>query len=133
MVMEKHSLYTLVRKLRPELDKLSGLIQLQAFVQVLMVLYLTPFALITIIWLSMVAQPIDIQRSWLPITLLFIGFLITNNQTAVLLIEVEPQKNLTSTSSLGVILLWVGLFLFGPVMIWFSILADGITNLIDAE
>lgn len=79
----------------------------------------------------MVTQPIDIQGNWVAAVLLFIGFLITNNQTAVILIEVEPQKNIASTSSLGIILLWVGLLLLGPVVIWFSILADAITNLID--
>lgn len=110
---------------------MEGTPQLQAVLEVLQALYLTPFALATIIWLGLSTQSADLQGKWLPITLLFIGFLITNSQTATILIEVEPQKNLISTSSLGVILLWVGILLFGPVMIWFSILADGITNLID--
>ena len=130
--MQDHPLYKFASRFRPELKTLEGITQLQAVTEVLQTLYLAPFALITIIWLSIVTQPIDLQANWLPITLLFIGFLITNNQTAIILIEVEPQKNLMSTSSLGVILLWVGVFLFGPVMIWISILTDAITNLTDA-
>ena len=130
--MQDQPLYKLASRFRPELKTLEGVTQLQAVTEVLQTLYLTPFALITVIWLSIVTQPMDFQANWLPVALLFIGFLITNNQTAIILIEVEPQKNLMSTSSLGVILLWVGVFLFGPVMIWISILTDGITNLIEA-
>ena len=130
--MQEHPLSKFASRFRPEINTLEGTPQLQAITEVLQVFYIAPFALITIVWLSLVTQSVELQGKWLPITLLFIGFVITNNQTAILLIEVEPQKNLMATSSLGVILLWVGLFLFGPVMIWFSILADGITNLIDA-
>ena len=130
--MRDQPLYKFASRFRPEIKNLEGIKLLQAVTEVLQVLYLTPFALITIIWLSIITKPIDLQANWLPIILLFIGFVITNNQTAVILIEVEPQKNLMSTSSLGVILLWVGVFLFGPVMIWFSMLTDGITNFIDA-
>jgi len=130
--MQDNPLYKLASRFRPEIKEREGTPQLLAMTEVLQVLYLAPFALITIIWLLLITHSADLQGKWLPICLLFIGFLITNNQTAILLIEVEPQKNLIATSSLGVILLWVGLLLFGPVMVWFSILADGITNLIDA-
>lgn len=131
--MNDHPLYKLSSRFRPEIRQLEGTLQLQAVTEVLQTLYLAPFALITIVWLSMVPHTLDFQGNWLPVVFLFAGFLITNNQTAVILIEIEPQKNIISTSSLGIILLWAGLLLFGPVMLWISLLADGITNLMDAR
>jgi len=131
--MDKHFLYPLARKLRPELDKLSGPVQLQAFIQVLMVLYLTPFAMIGIAWLL-------IQKSGPPLTatdillllILTVGSIITNNQVFNVYARLGNQSRVTLTSSFGIIFLWVGIFIWGPVMIWFSLLADLISGIYGA-
>ncbi len=131
--MKEHPFFILNAKLRPELKKLKGNALHQAFAEVGQLFFNLPVCLITIIWLVLVFDLSALRENILLSTLLIISMLIANNSTATLMIEIEPQKSLIATSSLGLIFLWTGLFILGPVFMWVNLLADTISVLLDAH
>ena len=128
--MRDHPLYPLARKFRPELSKLTGDAILQAFVEVLGVMYLMPFAIAGGIWLILASSPISfLPNDLFLMALLATGLLITNHQIITVYVALGSKGKLTLTSSLGTILLWTGIFIWGPLMIWINLLVDLISNL----
>ena len=131
--MKEHPFSKLTAKIRPELNELEGNPFFQAFSEVGQLVFHLPISLITVIWLFRIWDLATLQENLLLIILLTIGMVITNNRTAIILIEIEPQKNVMATSSLGVIFLWTGLFILGPVFMWVNLAADTISAVIDAR
>jgi len=127
--MKNHPLYQLASKLRPELEHLDGVAQLQAFSEVFAVLYLMPFSIIGLIFLVLNSSHLLFFENILLLGLLAAGILVTNAQTAAIYVEIGPGEKLALTSSFGSVLYWAGVLLWGPVTIWASLLADLITNL----
>lgn len=131
--MKEHPFFKLSAKIRPELNQLEENALLQSFAEVGQLFYTLPIGIITIVWLIRIWDLAVLQDNFILIFFLLVGMLITNNRTATILIEVEPKKNVIATSSLGVILLWTGLLLLGPVFMWVNLAADTISALNDAR
>ena len=123
--MKENPLFPFASKLRPELKKLEGGVALQAFSEVLAVLYLTPLALTALVWLIVASSRIEVPTTnlWLPV-FLATGILITNNQVFNIYVGIGNKGKLALTSSFGSILYWAGIMLWGPVMIWLGLIAD---------
>lgn len=130
--MKNHPLYPLASKLRPELKELDGGVFLQAFAEVLTVLYLSPFAILGIVWLVLTNSNLPPLQDILLLGLLTIGILITNSQSALIYVRIGMKEKLALSSSLGSVLYWAGLLLWGPIAIWASLVADTLTNIAGA-
>ena len=102
--MKNHPLFPFASKLRPEIKNLDGPVGLQAFSEVLTVVYLIPFAVAGIIWLVVAGGGLPSGQDILLLGLLGIAILITNSQTAAIYVEVGPQEKLALTSSFGSII-----------------------------
>ncbi len=131
--MKEHPFFKLCAKFRPEIKDLEGNALLQAFAEVGQLFYSLPISLVTIIWLVPAFDLSALQENIILSIFLTIGMLVTNDRTATIMIEVEPQKNVIANSSLGIILLWTGLLILGPVFMWVNLAADTISALIDAR
>ena len=103
--MKENPLFPFASKLRPELKKLEGGVALQAFSEVLAVLYLTPLALTALVWLIVASSRIEVPTTnlWLPV-FLATGILITNNQVFNIYVGIGNKGKLALTSSFGSIL-----------------------------
>jgi len=126
--MKDHLLYPLSLKLRPELKNLDGPAGLQAFSEVLVFLYLMPFAVVGIIWLVAASMQLSLSGNIPLLVLLAGGILVMNSQTAAIYIDVSSREKLALTSSFGSVIYWAGFLLWGPAMIWAGLLADVITG-----
>ena len=122
--MKHHPLFPLATKLRPELKNLDGPAGLQAFSEVLTVLYLIPISIVGVVWLIAASNTSLIVDALPLLVLLGTAIFITNSQTAALYVEVGPREKLALTSSFGSIIFWVGILLFGPMAIWVNVIAD---------
>jgi len=126
--MKDHPLYPLSLKLRPELKTLDGPAGLQAFSEVLVVLCLTPFVVVGMIWLVAASMQLSLSGNIPLLALLAGGILVMNSQTAAIYVEVSTKEKLALTSSFGSVIYWAGFLLWGPTMIWAGLFADLITG-----
>jgi len=127
--MKDHPLYPLATRLRPELRNMDGPASLQTFSEVLTVLYLLPISIFGVVWLALTKADIHSLQDIILLTLITVGILITNLQTAVIYVGVGSRERLALSSSLGSLLYWAGLLLWGPITIWASLIADVLTNI----
>ena len=126
--MKDHPLYPFASRLRPELNTLNGGALLQAFSEVLTVLYLTPIAVIGMVWLILSDVIVPSLRDIFLLGLVAVGMLITNSQTAIIYVRVGSKEKLALSSSLGSVVQWAGFLLWGTLAVWASILTDTITS-----
>jgi hypothetical protein len=85
--MKNHPLFPFASKLRPEIKNLDGPIGLQAFSEVLTVVYLILFAVVGVVWLVVAGGDLPSGQDILLLGLLGIAKLITNSQTAAIYLE----------------------------------------------
>jgi len=130
--MKDHPLYPLACKLRPEIATLDHQRAFQAFVEVFTVLYLLPFAFIGLIWLFVVSE-FDINSSNITgFATLFFSLLIIQSRPATIPLRLSSNSSTQITISLGSIIVWVGLFIWGPVALIFDLVVNLILRVRDA-
>ena len=112
--MKDHPLYSLACKLRPEIATLDNQRAFQAFVEVFTVLYLLPFAFIALIWLFAVSDFELNSDNVTGFSTLFISLLIIQSRPATIPLRLSSNSSTQITISLGSIIVWVGLFIWGP-------------------
>lgn len=113
--MKEHLLYPLFCKLRPKESQLDDQRALQPFVEFFTVIYLCPFALVALIWLFATSDFGQISTDVRGFVILFVSLLIIQSRTATIPLKLSANSATQITISLGSILLWVGLFIWGPV------------------
>jgi len=130
--IERHPLYPIFRKLRPGQSQLDQMRTLQDFVQFFIVLYLGPFALIGLIWLFVVSDFNQIFTDAEGFVSLFISLLIIQSKPAIIPLKLGRNTSTQLTASLGSIVLWVGLLIWGPVALVVELLVTLILQLYEA-
>jgi len=124
--MKDHFLYPLFSKLRPQEAKLDDQRITQPFIEFFTLIYLSPFALIALIWLFAVSDFGKFSQDPRGFIVLFASLLIIQSKTASLPLKLSTTSQTQITISLGSILVWVGLFIWGPV----ALIVDLIINII---
>ena len=130
--MKDHPLYSLACKLRPEIATLDNQRAFQAFVEVFTVLYLLPFAFIALIWLFAVSDFELNSDNVTGFSTLFISLLIIQSRPATIPLRLSSNSSTQITISLGSIIVWVGLFIWGPVALIFDFVVNLILRIRDA-
>ncbi|MFN2232715.1 MAG: PP2C family protein-serine/threonine phosphatase [Anaerolineales bacterium] len=130
--MRDHFLYPLFRKLRPNEAELNDPRALQPFIEFFSIVYLTPFSLIGIIWLFVASDFSQIGFEPRGFVILFISLLIIQSKPASVPLKLGDRGMINLTVSLGSILVWVGMFIWGPVALVFDLLVSSILRIQEA-
>jgi len=130
--MEEHPLYPLFCKLRPNSARLDRQRALQAFVEFYTVLYLLPFALFGLVWLWVASDFSLILTDVSGFITLFVSLFIIQSRPATIPLRLSATSSTQMTISLGSIVLWVGLFIWGPVALVVDLLVNIIMRSRDA-
>lgn len=122
--METSFLYRVARRLRPELDNASPLRRVVGTANVLGVLYGAPLALATLIWLVSETDLGLVRQEW-PYFLLVAGLYIVFERLAFFIIfEISSGNYANSQSTLSGMVLWSGVLLYGPTVLWIQVAAE---------
>jgi len=113
----------IIFRVRPNLAKLSGREQLQAFVHTTTAVYLAPIVFLSLVWLILVTDFSRFTTNWLSFLILFVAILLMNRQTFTLEVTSE-QGRLSFISSLSNLALWAGILIAGPLILWVPLLVS---------
>lgn len=113
----------IIFRIRPNLAKLSGEAQVQAYLHTALAIYLAPLVIISLIWLAVAADFSRFTENWLAFIILFAAIFFMDRQTFMLEVTNE-QGNLSFTSSLSNLALWAGILIAGPLILWVSLLVS---------
>ena len=127
--MENHFLYPLFRKLRPDQAQREGLAALEPFVEFFITVYLSPIAVVGLVWLVRVSDFNILVENWLPFMLLAVCMYFVQKKTSTIPVEFQPGRTVTIHSSLNSVVLWSGLLIWGPTVLWVNILTATILRL----
>ena len=96
--------------------------EIQAFFEFFTVLYLSPFALAGLVWLMYASDFGVVLQDPRGFVILFISLLIIQSRPAVVPLRLSANRWTHMTISLGSILLWVGLFIWGEIALVIDLL-----------
>ena len=116
--MEDSKLYAIACRLRPELNRLEGQDRLQAYLAMVPFLLTWPFALIGLALLVYLSEWRLIIDYWPTFAILFLVGVIIRRQTFSLPIKLADGSTVSVTSSLSPLVVWAGMFIFGPTALW---------------
>ncbi len=114
-------LYSLARKLWPELNVVNEARRLVGVGDVFTVLYTTPLALGGLIWLGIATDWAALFRQW-PLLALLGGLIIVFTRLSYFfIVEIRAGRYGDSDDSLASMVQWAGVFLLGPGALWLSV------------
>ncbi|MCP4164959.1 MAG: PP2C family protein-serine/threonine phosphatase [Chloroflexi bacterium] len=116
--MEDTKLYRIVRRLRPELDTIEGGEQLQAYMEMLPTLYTAPLALVGLIWLLVATRWDLITTFSATFGVLTVTLLLIERQPFNIAVKLSGGSTTVLSSSLAPLVVWTGMFIFGPTALW---------------
>lgn len=112
----------LAKKLRPDLESLSGQQRMSGTADVLTLLYTLPLLVIGFIWLVRVSSWESIHQHWI-IYLLMAGILYIFNRLRFFFItEIREGGYANSDGSMDGIAVWAAVLLLGPTALWLKVI-----------
>ncbi len=115
-------LTTIYRKLWPELENMSQQNRLVGQGDVLTALIAFPFAMVGIVWLARVTDAGVILANWQMFVLLSVLIVVFNRLSYFIIVELRNDRYGSADGSLVSAILWSGIFLYGPAVIWLPLL-----------
>lgn len=119
--------YRLIRRLRPDLENMSAQQRMGGTANTITLLYTFPLAAISLVWLVLVSEWALIVENWLTFVLLAVLLYLFNRFNFFIVTEIRSGGYANTEGALDGMVLWSGLFLFGPTMLW----ADVLWNLVN--
>ena len=114
--------FHLARKLRPDLNSLSGQRRLGGVADVVSLLFSLPLLVVALVWLVRVSDWRVVGQQW-PLVLLLGALIILFNRFSFYIItEIRSGGYANSQGALDGIVLWTALLILGPVAIWLDVL-----------
>jgi serine phosphatase RsbU (regulator of sigma subunit) len=119
----------LVKKIRPDLESMSGQQRMSATADVLTLLYTLPLLAIGFAWLVRESRWESIQQNW-PIFLLLYGiFYVFNRLRFFFITEIRSGGYANSDGAMDGIAVWAAVLLLGPTALWMKVIWNLITFL----
>ncbi len=116
------TLFTIARRFWPELERLNYPRRVIGTGEVLSSLYSAPLALLGLIWLATTTDLELAARSWPFLALLAALMFLFRKLGFFLITEIRTGRYASSDGSMESMVLWTGLFLFGPLTLWLAVL-----------
>lgn len=120
-------IYTLAKKLRPDLESMNGQQRMSGTADVLTLLYTLPLGVIGLVWLVHESSWDSIRQNWL-IYLLMGGILYIFNRLRFFFItEIRSGGYANSDGAMDGIAVWTAILLLGPTALWLKVVWNLIT------
>jgi serine phosphatase RsbU (regulator of sigma subunit) len=113
--------YQLAKKLRPELQNLSGQQRLSATADVLTLLYTSPFAIAGLFWLVKLSDWESIPLHWSLYLILGVILYIFNRLRFFFISEIRSGGYANSDGAMDGIAVWAAVLLLGPTALWLKV------------
>lgn len=120
----------IAKRFWPEVTSLPDEVQGNGIANVLTVLYATPLAIVGLIWLAASTDVSLFFREWRMFAILTVLILLLERISFFVTIETGRGRYANSEGSLDTVILWVGVFIYGPTAIWIMIIGAIIEHII---
>jgi serine phosphatase RsbU (regulator of sigma subunit) len=115
-------IYRLAKRLRPDLESMSGQQRMSSTADVLTLLYSVPLAVIGLIWLVRVSDWASVRSNW-QLYLLMAGILYIFNRLRFFFItEIRSGGYANSDGAMDGIAVWAAILLLGPTALWLKVI-----------
>jgi serine phosphatase RsbU (regulator of sigma subunit) len=111
----------LARRFWPNIEQLPSEVQISGIANVITVLYVTPLALVGLVWLVMETRWNVIAENWPFLLLIAVLMYILERLSFFLTIETGSGSYVNSEGSLDTVMMWSAILLFGPSAIWLGL------------
>jgi serine phosphatase RsbU (regulator of sigma subunit) len=115
-------IYLLAKKLRPDLQNLSGQQRLSATADVLTLLYTSPLAVVGLIWLIYLSEWESIRTHWSLYVILGVVLYIFNRLRFFFISEIRSGGYANSDGAMDGIAVWAAVLLLGPTALWLKVI-----------
>src|SRR4030042_3785149 len=121
------TIYQLAKKLRPDLENMTGQQRMSGTADVLTLLYTLPLSGIGVVWLVRESSWDSVSQNWL-LYILMGGLLYLFNRLRFFFItEIRSGGYANSDGAMDGIVLWAAVLLLGPTALWMKVLWNRIT------
>jgi len=117
-------LQSIAFRIRPELKNMNEMRRLSGIGDVIAFVYSLPFAVAGLVWLIFASDLQIIQRQWQAFLLMLVLLILFSYTDYFIIFEIHPERYGSAKGSLGGMVQWTGILLFGPTALWLSILNE---------
>lgn len=123
-------LWNIARRLRPELDRTEGQLRRFVFVEVLAVMFTGPLAVVALITLVAITDFSTVTTYPLLGLLVVAAAWLMQQQNFAILVEVGGGEIVPITGSLGGIVVWSTVLIFGPTAFWLALIVAAAASIL---
>jgi serine phosphatase RsbU (regulator of sigma subunit) len=114
--------YHLAKKLRPDLENMSGQQRLSATADVLTLVYTSPLVIIGLVWLLRISDWASIRAQWSLYLMLGIILYTFNRLRFFFITEIRAGGYANSDGAMDGIAIWAAVLLLGPTALWLKVI-----------
>jgi serine phosphatase RsbU (regulator of sigma subunit) len=115
-------IYRLAKKIRPDLDGLSGQQRMSGTADVLTLLYTLPLALIGFVWLVRVSDWESVRQEWMIYLLMGVILYVFNRLRFFFITEIRTGGYANSDGAMDGIAVWAAILILGPTALWLKVI-----------
>jgi len=116
------TIYQLAKKLRPDLENMTGQQRMSGTADVLTLLYTLPLSVIGVVWLVRESSWDSVSQNWL-LYILMGGLLYLFNRLRFFFItEIRSGGYANSDGAMDGIVMWAAVLLLGPTALWMKVI-----------
>jgi len=115
-------IYRLAKKLRPDLESLSGQQRMSGTADVLTLLYTSPLLIIGFVWLVRVSSWESFRQQWKIYLLLAVILYIFNRLRFFFITEIRTGGYANSDGAMDGVAVWAAILLLGPTALWLKVI-----------
>ncbi len=115
-------IYSLARRIRPDLEQLAGQQRMSATADTLTLLYTLPLALAGLVWLIVVTDLASIRQEWALYLMMGAILYIFNRLRFFFITEIRSGGYANSDGSMDGIAVWAAILILGPTALWLKVI-----------
>jgi serine phosphatase RsbU (regulator of sigma subunit) len=119
--------YSITKRIRPELEKYIGQQRMSATADVLTLLYTLPLVIVGLIWLAKVSDWESIRQKWSIYLLMGAILYIFNRLRFFIITEIRSGEYANSVGAMDGLAIWASVLILGPTAIWLKVIWDCLT------
>ncbi len=115
-------IFKLAKRIRPELEGLSGQQRMSGTADVFTLVYTFPLAVIGFIWLVMVSDWESVRQQWMLYILMGVILYVFNRLRFFFITEIRSGGYANSDGAMDGIAVWSAILLLGPTALWLKVI-----------
>jgi len=114
--------YQVARKLRPDLETLSGQRRMSGVADIVSLFFSLPLFIISLVWLIAASDWEIIIQNWMLVLLLAALIILFNRFSFYVITEIRSGGYANSSGAFDGTVLWTAVLILGPVAIWLDVI-----------